>query len=313
MSLSGVSVARAEGDRFRLIYTAPAGCSDERSFVQRVAARIGEERLTSSTDESAPAMVVQVSVGEAESSGRIEFPGADNQSFVRTVSGGSCDEVVSGLALIAALSIEALATTPPRAEAVSASPRSPEKSAAATPARPIAARSLGFGVGAFAGIDSWSTPGAALALGVFGELAWRSPLRFARLAARRETGSGVVSGREATFTTWAAQLDACPLSFVLVRGLEAPACANVQLGQLSATGTVGRALPGAAAAHILWASLGASLGFRWQPGASWSLEMAGNVGFPLVRHQFIFRGPEQTVYEVPLVGFGGSVGVGASF
>lgn len=311
--LFGPPEARAERARFRLVYKAPAGCPDESSFVQRVDARIGQASLASSADVDARPMIVEVTVQPTESTGRLELPSTEGQNVVRAVSASSCDEVVSGLALIAALSIEALAAAETRAETASASPREPRKTPAIAPARPAPPVARAFGSGAFVGLDSWSAPNFALALGVYGELAWRAPLRYARIGARRETGSATISGREATFTTWAAQLDACPLSFTLFRGLEAPACASVQLGQLSASGKSGAALPDPGSARLLWAALEASLGLRWQPKGTWLVETRASAGVPLVRHQFVFRGPEATIYEVPVVGWGATVGVGTSF
>src|SRR5258706_260252 len=160
---------------------------------------------------------------------------------------------------------------------------------------------LRFGTGVIGAIDTWSTPGAALAAGVYGEVRWRAPIRFARFGARRAAGGASLNDRSASFTTLAARLEGCPISFVLSPGFELPACVAVELGQLSGAGRASAALSNPASDRILWAALDGSVGLRWEPGSWWVLEARGAAGFPLIRHSFVFRGPDQPIFDVPVV------------
>src|SRR5262245_9116843 len=98
--------AHAEPEAIRFDYHAPAGCPDEQAFTDRVKARTHQLTLGSSRGASRT-MAVSLTVNDGESSGRIEFVDWNASTVVRSVRGSSCDEVVSGLALIAALAIEA--------------------------------------------------------------------------------------------------------------------------------------------------------------------------------------------------------------
>jgi hypothetical protein len=313
-SVAVTSGARAAAERFRFVYRAPEGCPDERTFVERVAARIESTRLASQSDTGASTMAVDVSVRDTESSGRLEFVDSSGETVARTVSGRSCDEIVSGLALIAALAIEARVTTepaapPPAAEPPMLHPRLDE-ALAARPRDPFPPPR--FGAGVLAGIES-SLPGAAFAAGLYGEVAWREPLRFARIGARRVASDASVGNRTASFTLWSARVDACPLSFVLAPRLELPACAAFELGQLSGAGRTSAALPDPESDRILWGKFEASAGVRWEPTRFWIIEARGAAGFPLTRHKFVFRWPTDTVYEIPAAGWGLAIHLGAHF
>jgi hypothetical protein len=232
---------------------------------------------------------------------------------VRSVGGRTCDEIVSGLALIAALAIEARTTTEPpveRRDPPSPTPPPAERPPEATPARASAVR---LGAGVTGGFDSSSSPGAALAAGIYGEIAWRAPLRFVRIGAGRAAREESVNARSADFTRWAARLEACPVSWALASHLELPACAAFELGQLSGAGRPSAALPNPESARILWSAVEASGGVRWEPDRWWVLEARGGLGFPLIRHKFVFHGPDEIVFDVPAVGWTVAIDVGAHF
>jgi hypothetical protein len=308
------SAARGDAERFRFVYRAPPGCPDERTFVETVAEHIDRGRLASSSDAHASTMSIDVTVGQGESSGRLEFIDAANgETVVRAVAGRTCDEIVSGLALIAALAIEARAPAEPAPEAPAEDPPAPSHALPETlPEKSAAVSRVRFGAGVSGGVDSSSSPGAAFAAGIDAEVAWRAPLRFARLGARRVANDVSLNDRSASFTRWAARLEACPISLVLSPRLEMPACAALELGQLSGAGRASAALLDPQSAKILWTAAEASAGLRWEPDLWW-IEARGSAGLPLVRHNFVFRGPAETVFEVPVVGWGLAVQIGAHF
>jgi len=308
------TAARGEAGRFRFAYHAPSGCPDERTFVDRVAQRIDRTRLASSTDPDAAQIAVDVSVRETDSSGRLEFVDAGGETVARTVSGRTCDEIVSGLALIAALAIEARpapepAVPAPAAEPPVLRPRLDEAPVVRPPAYVAPPR---FGGGVAGGLDS-ASPGVALVAGIYGEITWHEPLRFVRLEGRRVASDASVGNRAASFTRWSALLEGCPVSFALATRLELPACAAFEIGQLTGAGRTSASLPDPESARILWTALEASAGLRWEPTRLWVVEARGSAAFPLTRHKFVFRWPEERIFEVPAVGWGVAIHLGGHF
>jgi hypothetical protein len=304
--------AHADVERFRFEYRAPSECPDARSFVERVAARTDRARLAANDDANAATMTVDITVRELEASGRLEFADVNGESVVRTVGGKTCDEIVSGLALIAALAIEARTSpaTPPETTALPATPAPRDMPADTSSA---SASPLRFGAGLSGGVDSSSSPGAAPVAGIYGELAWRAPFRFVRLGARGASRAGSVGARTAVFTRWSGRLEACPVSVPLASHLGLPACLAFELGQLSAAGRASAALPETESAQILWAASEASAGFRWEPDRIWILEARGGLEFPWVRHSFVFHGPFEPIFDVPPISWTLAIDVGAHF
>jgi hypothetical protein len=320
LALAGVtrtSGAWADAERFRIVYRAGSGCPDERTFVDRVASRLEGTRLASNADADARSISVELTARETDSSGRLEFTDANGETVVRTVAGRTCDETASGLALIAALAIEALSAPPAPAQLPPTEPRIPSPpSADAPPAGAPSADAhapVGFGAGVTGGVDASSAPSAGLAFGIYGELAWRAPLRFARIVARRVESEASVNERKATFTKWSARVEACPVSVAIAPRLELPACAALELGRLSGEGQPSASLPDASSAAILWAAAGASSGLRWEIGRSWVVSARGSAEFPLTRHKFVFKGPSEPIFEIPPVGWGAAIELGAHF
>jgi hypothetical protein len=272
--------------------------------MERLRARTAHADLARA-GEVAPFAVI-VSSSENASSARIRFSGADAQPAIRTVSGRTCDEVVSAAALITALAIEATLSGAPPLPRESADPASPGVLPPDTAASPSEARSRwlhAWGLGATAGIDSW-TPGGGYAAGIFGELAARAPLALVRLTLRATTGSASVDERSATFTSQMARLSLCPVSIEIAEPLILFPCAAIDAGRLAAEGDASAALPGPRTAAIFWSAAEAVLVVRWQLGAWMALDVGGELGFPLVRHTFVFEAPNQLVDEVPVVGAG---------
>jgi hypothetical protein len=301
-------------------YRAPARCPDGAVFIERVRARTTRGDLTP-TCESAGCFAVNVTSDDAASSARVEFLDANDQAVVRTVTGETCDEVVSAAALITALAIEANlgperdpnAEAPPPADAPAPAPSIREKPAPANRMDTDPGSSLTWGLGAAGGLDSWAAPGSAYAAAAFGEVGWRAPLRLVRLAFRGAAASTTINGRGATFTLLGARLSACPASLALSSKLELLPCAGIDVGRLAGRGEASAALPDPKQAAIFWSAAEALLMVRWQVGSLVALELGGELGFPLVRHSFIFEGPSQAIYDVPAVGAGVSAGAAVRF
>jgi hypothetical protein len=122
-----------------------------------------------------------------------------------------------------------------------------------------------------------------------------------------------VNERKATFTKWSARIEACPVSFAIAPRLEVPACAALELGRLLGEGQPSASLPDASSAAIFWAAAEASSGLRWEVGRSWVVSARGAADFPLTRHKFVFKGPSETIFEIPPVGWGATIELGTHF
>jgi hypothetical protein len=314
ITLAGLGALRsahaAEGPLIR--YRAPPACPDGVTFIERVRSRTPHAALAG--EGAAPSFVVTVTSSEGESVGRVEFAGSREEGVVRHVSGKTCDEVVSAAALITALAIEAMAA--PEAVAVPTFDDSKGPMKEPTPPDPGAGparTAFGWGAGATVGIDGWSAPSGAYTFGAFGEMSGPAGLRLMRLGFRGATGSASIDERAAAFLLLGGRLSLCPVSLDLVTHLEIAPCAGIELGYLGGRGKPSAALPEARAAAIFWSAAATELLVRWHAGQVIVLELGGELGFPLVRHNFIFEGPTQLIYEVPALGAGLRIGAALHF
>jgi hypothetical protein len=291
-------------------YDAPSHCPDASLFIERVRARTADAELV--PDAEVARFAVIVSSTDMASSARIRFTGADAQPATRTVSGRTCDEVVSAAALITALAIEATRSgAPPEAPEPAEPPRPnpPARDAASSPPREVRSTWLrSWGIGAMGGFGS-SMPGGGYLAGVLGEIAAGAPLDLVRLTLRGTTGSTSVDARSASFTALMARLSLCPLSLRMAEPLLLVPCAGVDVGRLAGRGEPSADLSTPRSAAIFWSSAGAEVLVRWQLGSMVVLEAGGELEFPLVRHTFVFDGPTRLVYDVPAVGVGAHAGL----
>ena len=93
-------------------YSAFAGCPDEARFLQGVTART--ERIRRAAEgEPARAFVIAVTRDTSTVRGVLVIAGLDGAVSRREVTGDSCEEVTSALALITALAVNPLAATAP--------------------------------------------------------------------------------------------------------------------------------------------------------------------------------------------------------
>ena len=313
VALLGSLQRTARADEEPLVqYRAPATCPDGRAFIERVRARTRHAALAG--ERAAARFVVTVSSSDAESVGRIEFAGSGDEGVVRHVSGKTCDEVVSAAALITALAIEATAEPNAVAAASTDPAQAPKKEQ--TTLEPDAAptrAAFGWGAGATVGMDGWSAPLGAYNIGAFGEMTRSIPLRLVRIGLRGATGSTSIDERSAAFLLLAGRLSLCPVSLELGTRFEILPCAGIEAGYLGGSGQRNAALPDARSAAIFWSAATTELLVRWHAGPIVVLEVGGELGFPLVRHNFIFEGPSQLIYEVPVIGAGVRVGAALHF
>jgi hypothetical protein len=331
---TGVSlVARVTSAQFpdeavRFHYRAPAGCPDGETFASRVQARTGRARL-GEPGELARQFDVEVQMDGQGARARLSFTDSQGAAVVRAVRGETCDEVVSAIALVTALAIEA----GPNEPGASAPPAEPSQKAATAPeveTAPNAPRSRGlrapepdalaWSFGVEGSMSSWLGPGLSLGVGAFAEAGtYAGPS--GRVTLLRATSHAMIEHRDrpsvfrrADFTAYIARVGGCPLALGLGAGFRVLPCASFGLGQLEGEGHESEGLSPGGSGAILWADVLAELRLDWTLSDSLVFSADGELGVPFfLEHRFRFKGPEQDVFEVPDVGGGGALGVAWRF
>jgi len=322
--------ASAEEEAVRVAYVAPASCPDEQVFVARVRSRTEHGRFA---DPGELARTFDVRLSEPEHgagfSGEIEFIDVDGSSARRSVTGATCDEVVSSLALIMALSIDdRVAQTVAREQASSpspplAAPSAPtKKEAASAPAVSRATRErspeptplhLRWQFGLNAGVLNWVSPSVTPMFGGFAELGSREhggSLRLSGFDARQT--KLVRNGAEAHFATDWLRLDFCPLAFAAARQVMISPCAAFDAGVLSARAS-GSELVRKTSSAPFWAAGVALARLSWEIAGHFVLGLDGELAVPLVRRHFVVNNPTVDVFQAPALGVGAKAGVGLRF
>jgi hypothetical protein len=115
-----------DGVAVRLDYSVARGCPDGAAFFDRMAARTPRVRVARPGEE-ARELVVRVTGHGRRVQGQIAVRAPDGTEATRTVTGETCGDVVTGLALIAALAIDPTADASP-----TATPPTPAAAAAPT-------------------------------------------------------------------------------------------------------------------------------------------------------------------------------------
>jgi hypothetical protein len=325
----GGSETSTTEEAVRFQFAAPAECPDAAVFTARVRERTARGRLAE-PGELARTFNVQVTAASSGFSGQIEFLDDNGAPVNRRLSGEQCDAVVSSLALITALALDATlrepeppsepaAPTPPSANPPPSPPPAPPKSEPkAPPPRPPAPKSLRVRMG-FGGAYGTSLRGPDRFLlaqqgSLIAQLEWGNGLALRVAAYLDQQELTVDAGRVADLRILGVESSVCPLqlrseSFALYP------CAVVDLGSLRGEGRLGDNLATANGDTIFWASVGAEVrGLVESATLPIWLELRAGVGFPLVaEHQFVFRNPQALVYEVPHVTGVGGLAFGVRF
>jgi hypothetical protein len=332
--------AEARGEEsFRFDYRAPVECPGVAAFEGRVRERSVHFRAAAQ-GELARTFDVAVVVEGQGASARVEFVDGDGSQVFRTVAGATCDEVVSSIALVVALAIDARATQeegrassapststprdirqPLRPDGPPRTRNQPPSSSARSSAIATAERRGASAfhawmstVGLGAGVASHEGPSGALVLDAF--LATRpfSPrwsLRGSLVHFRSRATTR--SGQEATFRGYAFRAEACPWALLARRFFVEP-CAGVDVGAIEAEGLAGALVVNPRSRWRFWwqavaiSRLGVLLG-------AVVLEAQGELAAPLLSYRFGF-GPETggvSVFEMPRVGVAARAGAGVRF
>jgi hypothetical protein len=295
----------------RFQYAAPAECPDVAVFTARVRERTPRGRLAD-PQELARTFDVKLAADASGFNGEIAFLDDAGNKVSRRLHGEQCDAVVTSLALITALALDATL----RPEEPPAPPPTEPPGAAASPPAPVTQppapnpraqapqRSLsGARIGFTGGYDSAIGEGR---LGLLGQLDWRGGFAL-RLAAHYGTAERAdAEDRRALLRILGVEASVCPWRFRVGQLAFAP-CAAFDVGTLHARGVLSQKLTLPDSDTIVWAAVGAELRLAWEVAAPVWVELHGGAAFPLVaRHRFQFKNPTKDVYEVPR--FSGSAG-----
>jgi hypothetical protein len=288
----------------RVEYRAPLACPERSFFLERVSARSARFQAS---DDAPRAFLVELSPADGGFAGRLTTVEPSSARATRELSGDTCEQVVSALALVAALTLESSApsTAAPPPTLPLSQPQDPQ------PASPEPLpRTWHLEAGLGANVTGAVAPALLFGLGPFvegsldvGSLA--PSLRIAFQGAPATTYA-VEGGGAATFQWWLTTAEACARWTIGAFGLSP--CARVGVGVLHADGAHiakarGEARP--------WLDVGGLFRLRWSPASFLFLEATGGLVLPITRDRFHFDTPDTTIHRAAPAGglIGGAVGV----
>jgi hypothetical protein len=290
-------VANADIEPVHVRYSAPAGCSSREAFVRELARRTSRVRVEE-TQSAGATFVVELADRSDGVLGQLRWLEPDGAETARSVSGTTCEEVVSALALIAAVLVDPESLTRNQTSPAPAVGPSERETWSFRPS---------FGAGArvtTATGPGWSL-GPSLELGLEAERdGRRGPalrLAFERVSSPTET----TRAGDADFTTTLGRLSLCPLRLPTTGALFAAPCAGFELGELHGEGT---RTTGPDEASLLWLAADPFVSLAYRPLRILSVELEAGAVFPLVRGRFIFA-PALPVFSIPIAGFGARAGL----
>ncbi|MBI3184906.1 MAG: hypothetical protein HYZ28_22430 [Myxococcales bacterium] len=311
-ALLGSGSFAAESIPVHLGYTAPDGCPDQSAFEEQLRERSPRVRRAVA-GEPAQALVVSIAAEAETFHGTLSIRDSDGAETSRAIAGDHCDEVVSALALVAAVALEGRLEPLPEAVLDAAPPEEPSTAKARLPAPPpIDERGWAFAAEAGLFAQSGASPGVGLgaSLGAsarrLGEGSWRPEVR-AGVAYLPEARTAI-AGAAARFSMLAGRVEGCQVAVVTPLLLAEP-CARIEVGALSATGLD---LPDPRSATRPWASAGLLVRVELPLARAVSASLEGGVAFTLFRDRFAF-GPDTTVHQVPAMTGMGAAGMRMRF
>jgi hypothetical protein len=310
--------SHAQESWVRIEYTAPPECPSEADFIEQVLIRTRRARLAGPGD-LAHTLKITIESQPGQSVARLEFVDTDSQRVKREVSGEECGEVVSGIALVTAIAIDARAekqaaqAPPARPPSERAKPRADPPEAAPVPR----ARTEPGGTGARwdVGLGILTTsavaPSLLYGLDAFVAVGPRNARWSARLTlAYLESPNLNVARGEARFQLAFARAEACPLALRPTAHLALLPCAAFDAGVVAASGG---GVPEPNSPKAFWS--GVSFVARMQLDLQDFLlfEVQGELGTPFTRERFYFEDPEVTAHEVDEVRWGAGAAIGVRF
>jgi hypothetical protein len=261
-----------------------APCADAARFAKSVTDRTPRIAPTDARDVD----LVEVHIAGTEGSFRIVTPHGD-ASEPRTLSGATCDELVSALGLAVALAFDPDATDkpappPPAPKPAPVRPPVPPP----VPATPAAAPSTTLAIG----VQGTLAIVSRLPLGgfAFGELLSRRAS--VRLAFGAQHATADVATRSAGFTWGLLVPDVCPVR-LKAPALELSPCLGVEIGVVEAEP---HGIPDATSFTHAWIAPKPIVRARLAVAKTFAVEVQIAAAIPLARRRYTFGGV--TAYEV---------------
>jgi hypothetical protein len=335
----------------RFEYDAPAECPSEAEFLDRVRARAANVRLA---DEGAPArrFLVTIKTDPDGATARVDFVHPTEGEVSRSIRGETCDEAVTGIALVCALALDGqLAERPndspadlpptaapsqPSADSAAAQDerrqqqaleaRTPRRRApivktrkpAPTPSEErvgVARAAPPFAAGIGAGFTTYPGPEGAPVFDAFFDARpfdGGPSLRASAWHFRSEAATR--DGKEALFRGYGLRLEGCPLRLDVPPFFVSP-CLGTDVGMVTASAAASRGLTNARDKIRGWwsAVLIARLGLTVSRRVV--LEAQGELVVPFILHRYGFGDPpaNQELFEMSRFGASARGGVGVLF
>ena len=315
--------AAKPGQAFRLEYWADGVCPDAAEFARQIQTRAPRLRLAEA-DEPALGFYAELVEHGGDAMGRLTARSPDGREVVREVRGPTCADVVTALALIAALAadpnqpVEDQAPQASRAKTVVRLPASDERSLPLVE-QPEASARWTFGVGVGIGFESSIAPNPGYGLSVAFDAegppgsAWRPLLSLS--ANRAVASTAKTRGGNTTSFDWVAfRLAACPARWPEETPLFIRPCGFLDGGFLGGDVEQG-------AEHQTetkpWFAVGGFLRTEALVAEVVSFQLDGGLTVPLIRSSFSATCPypvcEDIAFQVPPSGILGRLGLSYRF
>jgi hypothetical protein len=295
-----------------LSYEAPADCPDAQGFRAQVRGRTARVTFAEPSQASDVGWTVVIRPTASGTRGTLRVTGAQLEKLERHVTAATCDQVVSALALGAALSVDPEASLVARSEPEKAAPRpEPKPEAARRPSKPkprAATRlALGLSLTARSGMAAdlvWTPrPFAGLSVRSQSGHTWGM-----RLSATQTHGSASSSAGQADLAWSMGRLEVFPVRFGSGLLRFEPAL-FVEAGQLRARGVAVTPVNEVRRPVLLAGALGrlSLLAFDLL-----LLELEAGPALPVIRDRFYVQ-ENTTVFSVPAWAGFAAAGVGLEF
>jgi hypothetical protein len=313
---SAQEATRLGAEPIRVDYASPPGCPSEEDFLAGVLARTARARRAPDRGP-ASTFVVTLEGTHGESTGHLVLRRAGVAETERDVTGDTCEEVASALALIAALAIDPNASTSPvptpppvvpTTDASRETMKTPAPREAPAAPKPEAEWQFGASVGASvtAGVAPEALVGVPIAVHAVAPASAPIGPTFHLAFERTSSGAVDVQGGAATFTWTVAVVEGCPHRWRWgAVGVEP--CLRFEGGALRGQGS--RINPAREDTRG-WFALGAIGRAEWTFAGPLFLEIETGLRAPFVRTTYYFE-PDTTIYRAPAIGALAGLGVGA--
>jgi hypothetical protein len=318
--------AAPPGQPFRLEYWARGLCPDAVEFARQIQTRAPLLRPAEG-DEPALGFYAELDARGGSATGRLTARSPDGREVKREVRGATCDDVVTALALIAALAADP--DQPVEAPRTQAAARPVHRGAAREsdgpwddaaadpllePIVPDPSERWTFGVGGGVEFDSSIAPSPGYGLGVAFEAEGPggSAVRpFYSLSANRAAAASTqTGGGNAAFTWLAFRVTGCPFRWPEQTPLFIRPCGFLDAGELE--GNVSLDAQSHEATHA-WFALGAFARIEALVGEVVSFQLDGGVIAPLEHDEFRAGAGAPTAFQVPSAGALGRIGLSYRF